>query len=413
MSEIEIGDVRADELDAMLELMCEAFALPFAPARDIFYSDPYFDIRNKRVLRLRGRIVSCLTIVETDCWLGEGVARIAGIAGVATRQTERSKGYAGLLLTETLSTLRERGFALSALFPFSYDYYRKFGYELAGVAHRCQIRPAQLPHDREAARVRSTQTTDIPYLERLYDAAAQQQTLRAIRDTKRWNYILDHVKQRVVYAPERNAVAGYLLYEYRPGVVERIAPPKRVPPTLRLLEMVAETPEARRGLLGHLAQQSHVGHIEYEATETELERNGFLSAEGGNNANASGNVEIQPSLMVRVIHLQAVLNTLTTAWPFEGTLGIILHDPLHAEGGEAAVLAGGATSTPILPDAARSLPDHLEGDVRVWAPVLVGHLRGEDACLQGLLHASTPHAAALAGQLFPQRTPYLPPTDHF
>src|SRR5437660_10709598 len=119
--EIETGEAQRDELDSMLALMCAAFSLPFAPAREVFYADPYFDIPNKRVLRVGGRIVSCLTVVETVCRLGAGTACIGGIAGVATRETERRRGYAGRLLTETLHLFQERGYALSALFPFSYD----------------------------------------------------------------------------------------------------------------------------------------------------------------------------------------------------------------------------------------------------------------------------------------------------
>src|SRR5690242_14662527 len=128
---IEVSAVRQDELDTMLALMCQAFGLPFQAAREVFYSDPYFAIENKRVLRVNGSIVSCLTIVDTACWIGQGVVRLGGVAGVVTRPALRRRGYAGRLLRETVRTLDEQGYALSALFPFSYDYYRKFGWELA------------------------------------------------------------------------------------------------------------------------------------------------------------------------------------------------------------------------------------------------------------------------------------------
>ena len=49
---LEIRSPRPDELDPMLALMCGAFGLPFNPAREVFYKDPYFDVNRKRVLRV-------------------------------------------------------------------------------------------------------------------------------------------------------------------------------------------------------------------------------------------------------------------------------------------------------------------------------------------------------------------------
>src|SRR5207253_3034345 len=110
---------------------------------------------------------------------------------------------AGRLLTDTVHLLRERGCALSALFPFSYDYYRKFGWDLAAYAYRCLVAPSRLPHYPEYRDVRLARLDDIPDLERLYDADTQGKTLTCLRDTKRWKYLFEHVKQRVVYARNR------------------------------------------------------------------------------------------------------------------------------------------------------------------------------------------------------------------
>src|ERR1043166_1319981 len=142
---VEIGTVKESELDSLLRLMCEAFSLPYVEARKIFYADPYFDLNNKLVLRVADRIVSCLTLVETSCWIGDGVVSLAGIAGVATLPSERRKGYASRLLTATVSILRERGYALTALFPSVYDFYQKLGWELIGQGNRLTVSPNRLP----------------------------------------------------------------------------------------------------------------------------------------------------------------------------------------------------------------------------------------------------------------------------
>ena len=109
--------VRSEELDSMLSLMCDAFGLPFGPARELFYKDPYFDIDRKRVLVIDGEIASCLTIVEAPLWIGRAVVNVAGIAGVATAPAHRRKGYAARLLVETLPAIREMGCPFAATAP--------------------------------------------------------------------------------------------------------------------------------------------------------------------------------------------------------------------------------------------------------------------------------------------------------
>ena len=416
---IAIGEPEPHELDPMLRLMCEAFGLPWGPAREIFYGDPYFELRNKRVLRVAGRLTSCLTIVETQCWLGSGVIRLAGIAGVATRPECRRQGYAGRLLSETVRTLDERGFALSALFPFSYDYYRKFGWECSGVTHRSLISPMRLREYPERSRVRLVRSEDIPHLERLFNTFSKGRTLHCLRDTKRWKYLLDHVKHRVVYAPDRRRVEGYLLYEHRPGRIESIAPAIRTPPTLRVLELYAATPEARRGLIGHLAEQNNVGSIEYSTTLERLADTGLLEpVETGSADEAMGSIEILPSVMARVISLRRCLEGLREEWGnYTGSPCFLCRDPLAPNGASAALMAGAGYGAPALREVSLSEAlrhkDRLEGDARAWAQVIVGHLSGGDACASGLLTASTPRVRDDAERLFPKRSPFVPAPDAF
>ncbi len=54
----------------------------------------------------------------------------AALAGVATYEESRNKGYAAMLIKEGLIEMRKRGIAFSFLYPFSYDFYRKYGYEV-------------------------------------------------------------------------------------------------------------------------------------------------------------------------------------------------------------------------------------------------------------------------------------------
>src|SRR5947207_248211 len=69
--------------------------------------------------------------------IGDAALPMGGICHVATLAAERNKGYASALMRDALRAMRAQGLCTSVLFPFSFRYYRKFGYELAG--NHCQF----------------------------------------------------------------------------------------------------------------------------------------------------------------------------------------------------------------------------------------------------------------------------------
>ena len=315
--QIETGAARPEDLDAMLALMCEAFDLPLAPAHEVFYKDPYYDVNNKRVLRVDGQVLSCLTVVEARIWVGEVIVPIAGIAGVATRSTHRRQGYAARLLTETLRELAQRGYALSGLVPLSYDYYRPFGWELAGEAVRCQVAPSRLFPFPEKTFVRTAVSEDIPRLSSLYEASAKGRSLYGVRDAKRWKYLLDNIRYCRVVQPPGGEVEGYLLYELRARSLFESSGQggEARPPYIRVVEMLAATPAARRALLGYLASHAGIAHVEYTTSMEDLTASGLvetLQYESG--TEPAARLDMVPTLMINVLDFQGVLTVLSVQW---------------------------------------------------------------------------------------------------
>lgn len=418
--DIEIGAARPEELDTVIGILSEAFDLPYEPAREVFYADPYLDPEKKRVLRVGGRIVSCLTIVDTTAWLGKGLVRLGGIAGVATLVADRRRGYASRLLIETVRELASRGCALSALFPYSPGFYRKLGWEHAGFAYRGLVAREQLSSYPEQRHVREVYPDDLPQLERLYDRMASGRTLHCLRDAKRWKYLYRYVKKKVVFATQGREIEGYLLYEYRMiGVPDDESGAQTVPlpPTLRVLEMCCATAAAQRGLLGFLAAQSKIGCIEYATTWEGLAESGLLEPAMPNlESEVVAGVEIVPTFMARVVSLAGAVRALCPNWSeFRGTLVLRMDDPIA---GATVVLRGDGSDVPDVEESGTGqdtalFPDRIDGDSGAWAQVIVGHRSVEDACALGLLRASTPNALALAAPLFPRRAPFLPAPDHF
>lgn len=402
---LEVRAVSTEELDAMLSVMCEAFMLPLAPARSLFYKDPYFDIEKKRVLVKDGQVVSCLTIVEMPMWIGQAAVRVAGIAGVGTRPAHRRQGYAGRLLRETLGLLAQQGYGLSALFPYSYVYYRRFGWECAGTQYRLVLSPTWLPRFADARYVRAALPSDLPDMQRLYDAYSRHKTGRCLRDAKRWAYLYEHAKSKAVY--KRSGVEGYALYERREGGEGQT--------NLRLLEVVATTEAARRGLAGFLAEQEDISEIEHVAAWDDLRDSGLLPLGGADTEGSALRVEAQPGPMFRVVDLCHALEGLRANWTgFKGEVTLVmLDDPSPSSGRLVVTLEGDGDALEIRPDTGSAHPRRrIEGEARAWAPVLVGHHSLRDALALNHLRAYSEAAASLAAPLFPRRDPFIPIPDY-
>lgn len=77
------------------------------------------------------RLVTALRIRWNELWLGQKLVKMVGITNVVTPPEERRKGHLKTLLYEVMRQERDNGYNLSALYPFEFPFYKKFGYELA------------------------------------------------------------------------------------------------------------------------------------------------------------------------------------------------------------------------------------------------------------------------------------------
>ena len=404
--EIEIGALREEEIGIFAQLMSEGFGLQYTAVRGILLADPYYDLKNKRVLRVAGRVVSCLTIIDTQCWIGQSLVSLAGVAGVATWERERRQGYAGKLLENTLALLYRRGYALSALIPFSSEYYRKFGWEIGSTICRYQLLPRHLNPYSEWRNLRSATLDDIPALQSLYNAQAMGRAFQCLRDHRRWQYLLAMVKQSLVYETPNEGVTGYLFYEFRQQ--------EEGYPVLRVVEMEAIAQEAERGPCGFLAMQERVASIEWDAGAGELPR---LLCHLKHVGDPLPGVALLPGIMSRIVHLPNLLEALVVEWHgFRGMLALGISDPFSEEGFAAVRITGDGERCryeSISEEEVLLAPHSLIGEVRAWSQVLTGYVEWQNACSLGLLKASSAVAMEYAGMLFPTRLPFLPPADHF
>ena len=82
---------------------------------------------------------TCMATVftpEYDSWYYKTTVPCVGIGGVATLPEYRRRGAVREIFAEIFNQAPGRGWAVSYLYPFSFDYYRQFGYEMLFKKHR-------------------------------------------------------------------------------------------------------------------------------------------------------------------------------------------------------------------------------------------------------------------------------------
>ena len=119
-----------EELIEVVELCDSAFP---KTRREYFerhvLKDNTLDKKDTRVLLIDGKIVSSVQVFPRTIYVQKERIKIGGIGNVASLPAERGKGYAGLLIKDSLDYIIKKGFALSMLTTSINPYYEKFGFQ--------------------------------------------------------------------------------------------------------------------------------------------------------------------------------------------------------------------------------------------------------------------------------------------
>ena len=189
-----------------------------------------------------GQLHASLRILDFQMFFGEERRPCGGIAGVACEPAARGRGYAGALLKHALGVMRERGQYLSSLWPFSFAYYQRYGWEWVGPGYQFKV-PLELIPPQDEARYVEPLFENVPAtLNPVYEKYAARFNGMVVRDAKRWESF-EKVwggRSHSVYVYRRDGeIEGYAKVKYREKEEEAEAS-----------EFAALTVRAYRGLLG-------------------------------------------------------------------------------------------------------------------------------------------------------------------
>lgn len=170
------GMIHGDEVDGM--------------TRELIQQHPDANPDHWLFIEDEGKIVSTLCLLSWR-WRYEGVELKAGEMGiVGTDAAYRGKGLSRQLAQHHHQLLDAGEYDLSHIQGIPY-FYRQFGYEYAipleGGHH---VHPHTLPDMPDGFQTRRATADDIPALQSLYDEAAQDLTISAVREADHWHYLL-------------------------------------------------------------------------------------------------------------------------------------------------------------------------------------------------------------------------------
>ena len=411
----EIRPLQENELDPFMNLATQAFrAMPVEGRRWRRQAD----WREMRGLFVDGALRVGLVLHEMPLLFGGTPILAGGLSAVATPPESRRQGLIGRLIRATLEEIRGRGWPLSALYPFYYPFYKRYGWEHMVDHYAYTIPSERLPLSKTPgtwhAVLRGTDLTAdqeshqvdeaaLAVLRGLYDAWAAHQNAPLVRDERWWRQRkLSEGQERRPDAYYWRDAAGtpraYVIYQFEPIAANEWE--RR----LVVWDWVALDPEALRALLGFLRNHdSQAGEVRITVPERLRFRALF--------DDPSFKVDTHAELMLRLVDVAAALQARPYAG--DGAVTLAVTDPfLEWNTGVYGLTArDGQGTVAFQPGAAAAAGAGLSLDQRVLAQLYAGYLTADEAAELGLLTVHDPAALAAAGRIFAGPRPTF--TDFF
>jgi predicted acetyltransferase len=239
-------------------------------------------------------------------WGADDVLALGGIAGVATFAEARGRGFVDQLLKQSLVAMRDAGQVVSALYPFSFAFYRKYGWEWVGQKRDCKIPLRELKSAPEGRYVETvTGENRSETLSAGYTKFAKRYRGVFTTETHRWESKLSHSGNKTTYIYRYQPTGAYLLWRYEGG---------------RVREFTGVSPAEYRGFLSLL---HYLGTQAKEAKVTLPDDTPLAS----HLMHWDLSVTVEPVYMARVVDFGAALQKVTISPEVpNGTVTLAIHD---------------------------------------------------------------------------------------
>lgn len=339
-----------------------------------------------------GQLGAKLHILPFETYIHEKAFAMGGIAGVATWPEYRRKGWVASLLHHALKEMNRNKQSISFLHPFSFGFYRKYGWEAYIEYKKYRVPVTHLPAKKETPGTIRRGEPELELLDTIYQAYASRFNGTLVRDRNWWEYsvLTEGTSQKAVYYDAAKQPQGYVLYE----VKDR---------KFTIDEMVCLNEEAKQGLWTFIA--NHDSMIEEVTLQAPASDDLAFRLD-----NPRIQQEIVPYFMARIVSVEQFVSQ----YPFadlDSPIRLMLqvqdeHAPWNEGVWELNIALNGTAS--IWKSSAETNADgqDVKVSIQTLTTMLLGYKRPSELLAMGRIEGNTESVAAL-DRAIPNRETYL------
>lgn len=351
------------------------------------------------VVEADGQLVSSMVCTPGPIYVGDGVVSHSAVGAVGTISEYRKQRCAGVMMAESVRLLRAERMYTSSLWPFSYKYYRKFGWELGSEMRSYRADADVFEQLGDASKTRPSTIDDLEGIMVVYDEFAHNYNCLTQRTSEWW---LDVINGSDWLRPGSESGAACLVH-LRDGSTDGYAmyyartPSEGEQQKVEVKELVFDEPLDRRDLLAGLAGLFPGAAISFGAPADDTFIHELEDP-------WSVGITITPSHMFRVIDPPQAMLSLRGEAHVDGRLSLSISDPVFEQGFQFGLeVAGGRASL-----CEFELESALEMDVQTLAKLYTGCLTPLQAWYLGSVNprGDTIRDLTLAGYVFSTLTPH-------
>ncbi|MFF0471170.1 enhanced intracellular survival protein Eis [Micromonospora zamorensis] len=250
---VHIRELTTDDLDAAWVLGRVAFGATSERAASTTVAVP--GMSRYGAFDDSGRLVGKAVDLHHDQWWSGRAVPAADVAGVAVAPEARGRGVGRAMLTALLAGARERGAAVSALYPTVAAPYRACGWEAAGVLRTVDLATAALPRHRPSPdlTVRAGTPADLKAVADLYERVARHRNGMLTRRGELFDFFAADrglPGDGLTLVEDHGDLVGYATWQRGRGY--------GADSVLTVDEALAVTPDAAREIVGVLGSWASV-----------------------------------------------------------------------------------------------------------------------------------------------------------
>lgn len=389
---MEIRTLNADEFEQSIKLSEYAFQYTMTPEAKQKAKERFKPERVWGAFDDEGHLNAKLVLIPLAVYIQGKSFLMGGIGGVSTWPEKRRQGSVTRLLTHTLEKMNEAGHVLSVLHPFSYSFYRKYGWEMFSDYKKYVIPTEKLPKKQDTEGSVRRDVTDIATLNDIYNCFARDYNGLLVREESWWrNSVLDEHGHTAVYYSASGDAEGYVIYKIENN-------------EFLIDEFICLTETAKLALWTYIS--NHDSMVK-QVVLSFIPPDDMLPYRL---ADPRINQEIIPYGMARIVNVKSLVEE----YPFQGTgseeqLTIQVTDPYAPwnEGGWTWTFSKEGKAAVLRADFSEASESVLICDIQSLTAMLTGYMRPSELLNMGRI-TGNPHTVSKLEVLIPnQRTLFL------